>query len=177
MWCHLVAKFATNSNCITCWPDLEPVLVASPGGQILTNTSAKNEYKFNIVEKITQVLNSIPWVRCASGNVWFYVLPGDDDNEDRDDDVEKEDAQRGDEGTVRMRRWWEDAEMRMTRRRRREDDAQRGDEGSALWGLDAASRGEYSIGFRSFQRKTALPGSHLHGGSTSTYQKGPKSRP
>ena len=40
--------------------------------------------------------------------------------------------------------------------------AQRGDEGSALWGLDAASRGEYSIGFRSFQRKMALPGSHLH---------------
>ena len=33
---------------------------------------------------------------------------------------------------------------------------------SALWGLDAASSGEYSIGFRSFQRKTALPGSHLH---------------
>ena len=49
-----------------------------------------------------------------------------------------------------------------------EGDAQKGDEGSALWGLDAASRGEYSIGFRSFERKTALPGSHLKIPSTKT---------
>ena len=30
-----MAKIGTNASCITCWPNLEPILVASPGGQIL----------------------------------------------------------------------------------------------------------------------------------------------
>ena len=34
-WCHLVAKFATNASGAICWPNLEPILVASPVGQIL----------------------------------------------------------------------------------------------------------------------------------------------
>ena len=29
----------------------------------------KNEYKYNLGENIIQVKDSIPWVRCASGNV------------------------------------------------------------------------------------------------------------
>ena len=34
----LVAKIGTNSNCITCWSNLEPILVASTGGQILNRS-------------------------------------------------------------------------------------------------------------------------------------------
>ena len=40
------------ANCITCWPNLEPMQVA-----------------FYLTGEITQVIDSIPWVRCASGNV------------------------------------------------------------------------------------------------------------
>ena len=36
-----MAKIGTNANCIICWPNLEPILVASPDGQIL------NKYKWN----------------------------------------------------------------------------------------------------------------------------------
>ena len=32
-----------------------------------------NEYKFNSVENIIQVIDSIPWVRCTSGNVLIIV--------------------------------------------------------------------------------------------------------
>ena len=42
----------TNANCITCWPNLEPMQV-----------------EFYLAGEITQVIDSIPWVRCASGNV------------------------------------------------------------------------------------------------------------
>ena len=67
------------------------------------------------------------------------------DNEEVDDDYEEEDGdpQRGDKGK------YDDEEEDDDGEEDREA-AQRGDEGSALWGLDAASRGEYSIGFRSF---------------------------
>ena len=40
----MVAKIGTNSYCITCWPNLEPILVASPGSQIL------NLYKWNHIQ-------------------------------------------------------------------------------------------------------------------------------
>ena len=34
-----------------------------------------NEYKFDSVKNIIQVINSIPWVRCASGNVFLDFWP------------------------------------------------------------------------------------------------------
>ena len=51
---HLVVKLRTNANGTTynC-PNLEPIQVA-----------------FYLAGEITQVIDSIPWVRCASGNVW-----------------------------------------------------------------------------------------------------------
>ena len=54
-----MAKIGTNASCITCWPNLEPMLVSPPTGILLSwrdNSSFKE---------------SIPWVRCASGNVSF----------------------------------------------------------------------------------------------------------
>ena len=44
-----VYKIGTNANCITCGPNLE-----------------------NLAGEITQVTDSIPWVRCASGNVLVF---------------------------------------------------------------------------------------------------------
>ena len=49
MWRHLVAKFGTNAN----------------------GASLKTEFALFLAGEITQVLESIPWVRCASGNVFF----------------------------------------------------------------------------------------------------------
>ena len=68
-----------------------------------------------------------------------------DEEEEDDDEEDGEAAQRGDDGS-------EDDDDDEEEDDDEEDGeaAQRGDEGSALWGLDAASRGEYSIGFRSF---------------------------
>ena len=52
-WHHLVVKFWTNTSGTTYnWPNLEPKQVA-----------------FYLAGEITQVIDSIPWVRCASGNV------------------------------------------------------------------------------------------------------------
>ena len=80
---HLVAKIGTNANCITCWPNLEPILVASPGGQILNYNTSGTTYNWPNLEpmqvefysagEITQVIDSIPWVRCASGNVFLCM--------------------------------------------------------------------------------------------------------
>ena len=72
-----MAKNGTNSNCITYWPNLEPILVASAGYQILNLyrwnhvqlDKFGNKVAFYLAGKITQVKESIPWVRCASGNV------------------------------------------------------------------------------------------------------------
>ena len=50
-WCHLVAKFGTNASCVW-WPSLELMQVEPP-----------------LAGEITQVLDAIPWVRCASSNV------------------------------------------------------------------------------------------------------------
>ena len=48
----MVAKFGTNADCITCWPNFQPMQVT-----------------FSFAGELTQVLDAIPWVRCASGNV------------------------------------------------------------------------------------------------------------
>ena len=52
IWGHLMDNFATNANCATWWPNLDSMQVA-----------------FYLAGEITQVIDSIPWVRCASGNV------------------------------------------------------------------------------------------------------------
>ena len=49
-----MAKFVTDASGATWWPNLEPMQVAF----------------FLLAEEITQVKEAIPWVRCASGNVW-----------------------------------------------------------------------------------------------------------
>ena len=54
-WCHLVAKFGTNASCAIWWPNLELMQVEPP-----------------LAGEITQALDAIPWVRCASGNVLLY---------------------------------------------------------------------------------------------------------
>ena len=57
-WHHLVVKFWTNTSGTTYnWPNLEPMQVA-----------------FYLAGEITQVKESIPWVRCASGNVLFILV-------------------------------------------------------------------------------------------------------
>ena len=49
-----MVKFGTNTSGTTYnWPNLEPMQVA-----------------FYLAGEITQVIDSIPWVRCASGNVY-----------------------------------------------------------------------------------------------------------
>ena len=50
-----MAKFVTDASGATWWPNLEPMQVAF----------------FLLAEEITQVKEAIPWVRCASGNVFF----------------------------------------------------------------------------------------------------------
>merc|ERR1712037_813007 len=63
-WCHMVAKFVTKASIATWCPKLEPMLIALHVGQIC------NQCKWHsIAGEITQVLDPIPWVRCASGNV------------------------------------------------------------------------------------------------------------
>ena len=49
-----MAKFVTDASGATWWPNLEPMQVAF----------------FLLAEEITQVKEAIPWVRCASGNVF-----------------------------------------------------------------------------------------------------------
>ena len=51
-----MAKDGTNSNCIKYWPNLEPMRVT-----------------LYLAGEITQVKESIPGVRCASGNVLLIV--------------------------------------------------------------------------------------------------------
>ena len=49
-----MAKFVTDASGATWWPNLEPMQVAF----------------FLLAAEITQVKEAIPWVRCASGNVF-----------------------------------------------------------------------------------------------------------
>ena len=76
---HLVVKFGTNASCATCWPNLEQILVVSPGGKFWTNTSGTTynwpnlepmQVALYLAEEITQIKEAISRVRCASGNVW-----------------------------------------------------------------------------------------------------------
>ena len=53
-WCHLVAKYDTNASCAICLPSLELMQVEPP-----------------LAGEITQVRGALPWVRCASGNVYL----------------------------------------------------------------------------------------------------------
>ena len=53
-----MAKFVTDASGATWWPNLEPMQVAF----------------FLLAEEITQVKEAIPWVRCASGNVFFCMI-------------------------------------------------------------------------------------------------------
>ena len=48
-----MGKFVTNASGAIWWPNLEPMQVA-----------------FFLSEEIARVKESIPWVRCASGNVF-----------------------------------------------------------------------------------------------------------
>ena len=54
-WRHLVTKFGTNADGAIWWPNLKPIQEV-PLWTVLT-------------ERFTQDMKSIPWVRCASGNV------------------------------------------------------------------------------------------------------------
>ena len=55
-----MAKFVTDASGATWWPNLEPMQMAF----------------FLLAEEITQVKESIPWVRCASGNVLMINASG-----------------------------------------------------------------------------------------------------
>ena len=61
--CHLVAKFVTDASGATWWPNLESMQVAF----------------YSLAEEMTQVKEEIPWVRCASGNVFDVILENIDD--------------------------------------------------------------------------------------------------
>ena len=55
-----MAEFVTDASGATCWPNLEPMVVS-----------------FSLLaEEITQVKEAMPWVRCASGNV-YQIDPGE----------------------------------------------------------------------------------------------------
>ena len=58
--------------------NLEPMLVAPPGGQILNNmynwpNLDPIQVAIFLAGEITQVKESIPWVHCASGNVFIQT--------------------------------------------------------------------------------------------------------
>ena len=55
---HPVAKLATNASDAIWWPNLQPI----------QEVSLKSILNY-LVERFTQVVKSIPGVRCASGNV------------------------------------------------------------------------------------------------------------
>ena len=60
-WHHLVAKIATDAY------NLVAKFVINASSAIESKSEIWNGYKFNSVNKITQVKDSIPWDRCASG--------------------------------------------------------------------------------------------------------------
>ena len=91
-----MAKFVTDASNATWWPKLEPMLIALHVGQIWnqcwwrhlvvkfgTNTSGTTynwptlepmQVTFYLAGEITQVKASIPWARCASGNVFIVII-------------------------------------------------------------------------------------------------------
>ena len=64
MWLHLVAKFGTNASGAILRTILQLLQIAPPGDQNW------NKCKF-LAGEITHVKEAIPWVRCASGNVFL----------------------------------------------------------------------------------------------------------
>ena len=97
-WLNLVANFATNASDATMevpktgcgqlcnspktgwkilifqhfiwWANLQLMQLAPSGGKICKKFHW-NQFQTIIVERFTQVMDSIPWVRCASGNVYW----------------------------------------------------------------------------------------------------------
>ena len=71
----MVAIFGTNASGAAKWPSFEPMQVAPSSGQnvqtiqIVPSGSDRVDLKYFGLKKISQVMDSIPWVRCASGNV------------------------------------------------------------------------------------------------------------
>ena len=93
-----MAKFTTNASNAIWWPNLQPMQVAPSGGQIysqckkrhlvaefMTNANSAIQIKLRHLglteinlerfwlKYISQVMDSISWVRCASGNVWSLL--------------------------------------------------------------------------------------------------------
>ena len=84
-WRHLVDKFGTNASGAIWWTILQLMQVAPSGGQICNQckwrhlvakigTNACDAIWWTILQLMqiapSQVIDSIPWVRCASGNVY-----------------------------------------------------------------------------------------------------------
>ena len=61
-----MAKFATNASSAIWWLNFQLMQVATFGPD-------RNTFDVILVEKISQVLDLIPWVRCASGFILFLV--------------------------------------------------------------------------------------------------------
>ena len=77
-----VARRCGNAISATWWPKLELTQVAPPGGvsvghhllaKLGTNTSDAT-FKLISVRKMIQDIDAMPWVRCASGNVFVFLL-------------------------------------------------------------------------------------------------------
>ena len=67
----MLANFGTNSGGDTWWSNFELIQVEPHTiGQIWNQM----QVEFYLAGEITQVIDSIPWVRCASGNVSLDVL-------------------------------------------------------------------------------------------------------
>ena len=77
-----MGKFVTNASSATWWPKLELMLSTLHVGQWWSNFELiqvephwpnlePRQVAFYLAGKITQVTESIPWVRCASGNVYI----------------------------------------------------------------------------------------------------------
>ena len=65
----MLAKFGTNSGGITWLSNFELIQVEPHTiGQIWNQCNV--QVAFYLAGEITQVIDSIPWVRCASGNVY-----------------------------------------------------------------------------------------------------------
>ena len=71
MWCHLLANFATNSSGATWRPNLYLMQVAPSGGHASSAKLEPMEVAFFVAGEMTQVKEAIPWVRCASGNIYI----------------------------------------------------------------------------------------------------------
>ena len=68
----MLAKFGTNSGGITWLSNFELIQVEPHTiGQIWNQCNV--QVAFFLAGEITQVIDSIPWVRCASGNVFFKI--------------------------------------------------------------------------------------------------------